>query len=118
MPRGTGSILGINPLIAPDSISRTDEIKIGRNESIRANRVDHHAPRSFNVNLERRNRADVVEIDIGCHAIHVTVVVEHTIPKENGVAARRIQRNNINLAIVVDLVLLSEAAIGANLSAC
>src|SRR5258708_36985430 len=89
-PRGTGSILGINPLTAPDSISRTDEIKIGRNESIRANRIDHHAPRSFKVNLERRNRGDGVEIDIGCHAIHVTIDVEHTIPKTNGVAARPI----------------------------
>ena len=96
-------MLGINPLTAPDSICRTDEIKIGRNESIRANRIDHHAPRSLNVNLERRNRADIVEIDIGCHAIHVTVVAEHTIPKENGVAAWPIQRNNINPVIALTL---------------
>src|SRR5258708_24111760 len=73
-PRGTGSILGINQLTAPDSISRTDEIKIGRNESIRANRIDHHAPRSFNVNLERRNRSDVVEIAISAHALRIMLV--------------------------------------------
>ena len=89
-PQRHGEHPGNVQLIAADSISGTDEIKIGRNESIRANRIDHHAPRSFNVNLERRNRADVVEIDVRCHAIHVTVDVEHTIPKENGVAARPI----------------------------
>src|SRR5216683_3978785 len=88
--------------------STSNRTGMGRNESIRANRIDHHAPRSLNVNLERRNRADIVEIDIGCHAIHVTVVAENTIPKENGVAAWPIQRNNINPVIAVDLVLLSD----------
>src|SRR5260370_24039730 len=116
MPRGTGSILGINPLTAPDSISRTDEIKIGRNGSIRATRINHHAPLSFNVNLQRRDRVDVVEIDIGCHAIHI--IPEYTIPKENEVSARPILRSIINPVTAVELVLLSDIAVGGDLSAC
>jgi hypothetical protein len=72
-------IYSFNPLPAADSISRTDDIEIGRNEAFRANRIDQHAPRSFTGNLERRNRGDVAGIDIGCHAIHM--IVEYTVPK-------------------------------------
>jgi hypothetical protein len=72
-----GNILGIRQLPAGDSISRTDDIEIGRNEAFRANRIDQHPPRSFTGNLERRNRGAVAGIDIGCHAIHI----EYTVPK-------------------------------------
>jgi hypothetical protein len=39
-----GNILGIRQLPAGDSISRTDDIEIGRNEAFRANRIDQHPP--------------------------------------------------------------------------
>jgi hypothetical protein len=85
----------MRPLPVADTISRTDDIEIGRNEAFRANRIDQHAPRSFTDNLERRNWGDVAGIDICCHAIHM--IVECTVPKAKCRPKKKIGSRNYEI---------------------